>query len=308
MRKLILAALASFVAGQGVAQEEIKFSSFVNRMHIVDQTIIAPMQEAYKKLVGDLSEIVVYDSMSLAGPGRAQWDLVVAGGADMTFSLPTYTQDVHALTLQFELPGLYKDTVEGTNVLWDNIDFFDHDFAGMKIIALWFFDAPALITRDKPVYTLADIRGMKIRVTSPAHARIIKAWGGNPVFSPLPEAYGDLESGKVDALYIAATAMEDFKFYEPANFVTVNLPPTLGLMYIVMDEDKYNSLSEVERNAIDSLSGREPSLKIAEQFQNARPRAIELARANGVQIIELTPFQVQAFTDRFPFTVGQSGE
>jgi TRAP-type C4-dicarboxylate transport system substrate-binding protein len=309
MRKLIAVLVACALAAPVAAEPtELNFATFVTRKHRVDEQLIAPMEQAYEGLVNGLSKIVVYPEGKLVEGTTPQWEGVLSGKSDFTFSLPAYTPEVHQRTLMFELPGLYNDPVAATEELWDNISFVQQDYTGVKIIALWFNDATVLITRDKPVTTLADIRGMKVRVSSNAHARIVKAWGAAPIFVPLAKAYDALASGEVEAIFIGASAVEAFKFYEPANFITTNLPESVGGMFILMNQARYDSLSDTEKQAIDGFSGREVSLKMAQMYKEDGPRAIELARQNGVQIIELNEFQRKAFEDRFPFTHIKIGE
>lgn len=302
MKKIIALFVALACAGPVAAQEnELKFATFVSREHRIDKALIVPIEEAFANLPAGHSKLVVYAANSLVAGPVAQYPKVVEGVSDFTFALPGYTSKLFPHELMFELPGIYTDPVSATEDIWDNIEFIERDFKDVKIIALWGFDPTVLITRDKPVTNISDIRGMKVRITSPAHARIIKAWGATPVTISTPKTYAALESGEVDAVFISGSALQGFRLHEPANFVTVNLPASVGTMYIVMNRDKYESLPQVERDVIDSLSGREVSLKAAKIYEAAWPAAIKVARDNGVQIVELTPFQIKAFEERFPY-------
>jgi TRAP-type transport system periplasmic protein len=309
MRKLIAVVLACALAAPAVAEPaELKFASFVGRMHRVDVHLITPMEQAWEGLVNGASKIVVYAGGELLPGVRPQYEGVVDGTADFTFSMAAYAADAFPNTLMFELPGLYSDPVKATEAVWDNMDFVQKDFAGLQIVGLWFNDPTVLITRDKPVSTLNDIRGLKIRATSPAHARILKSWGAIPVSLPLNKVYDALGNAEIDGVFIAGSAIESFKFFEVAHFATINLPESVAAMYIAMNKARYDSLTDIERQAIDSFSGRESSLDLAHMYQEDASRAIQFARENGVQIIELNEFQRKAFEDRFPYSQTKIGE
>ncbi len=309
MRRLMLLLAVWMLAGQATAQgTELNFSSYVNRQHPIDKLIIAPMEEQYEAMVGGLSKVVVHADGTLVPGPRAQFDAIASGKADFTFALCSYAPDHFQRTLQFELPGLYTDPVEATNAMWDHIDYLGAEAPDIKLMVLWANDPTVLITREKPVTNLTDIRGLKIRVASQAHARIIRAWGGDPVMIPLPaDTYTAFGAGEIDAIFIGASAINSFKFYDFGNFITTNLPSSVVAYYVAMNRARYDSLSEVEQRALDSFSGREASLRAAELYMNAGPRAIEISREKGLQIIELTPYQRQAFEDRFPYAKIEGG-
>ena len=63
-----------------------------------------------------------------------------------------------------------------------------------------FPDNPARISRDKPIATLADFKGLKIRTLPGLQAAVMKQLGASPLYLPIDEVYTSFDKGVIDAL------------------------------------------------------------------------------------------------------------
>ena len=116
----------------------------------------------------------------------------------------------------------------------------DMEKAGVKVL-FWMQDGKAAIASKKPMKTLDDFKGKRVRVPSELGAYTIKALGGAPVFMGGGEVYLALQRGTVDAGISSVTSFVDRKYYEITKYIT---EPNFmfGLYACVINLNKWNSL------------------------------------------------------------------
>ncbi|MDX2446287.1 MAG: TRAP transporter substrate-binding protein [Desulfobacterales bacterium] len=66
----------------------------------------------------------------------------------------------------------------------------------------------------KPIQTLENFKGLKIRTASGAASESVKALGGIPIGMPVPELYISLQKGVVDGCVMSWEGVKSFKIYE----------------------------------------------------------------------------------------------
>lgn len=101
---------------------------------------------------------------------------------------------------------------------------------------------PRTVISTRPINSIADVKGMKIRVVP--NSLFIdqwKAWGANPIQIAAPEVYTALQTGTVDAVDSNATGMASLKWYESAKYLA-NTNHQYTLEYLVMNPKKWESL------------------------------------------------------------------
>jgi tripartite ATP-independent transporter DctP family solute receptor len=89
------------------------------------------------------------------------------------------------------------------------------------------------MTTKKPVYTPADVSGMKLRLPNvPTWMAVWKAMDANPVAVPLPELYAALKSGKAEASEGDLPQIAGFKLDEVQThlIITNHLVQTGGML------------------------------------------------------------------------------
>jgi tripartite ATP-independent transporter DctP family solute receptor len=142
------------------------------------------------------------------------------------------------------LNGEYRDTL---NELFDSIN--------VRILGSLYYGTRQLTT-NKPVTTLSDLKGMKIRVPqTDLYVKMVESWGAAATPMNINELYMALQTGTVDGQENPLTTFESYKFYEVVKNVTLTNHIICPNM-IFMNEDVWNSLSEhdqeVVQNAINS--------------------------------------------------------
>lgn len=122
----------------------------------------------------------------------------------------------------FELPFLFRDREHFYAVLDSEIgDSMKPKFEAKGFHLLGYFDCGIrhIMTVDKPIESIADMEGLKIRtMENPSHLDAFKAFGAKPLPMAYGELYTSLEQKVIDGAEAANTNYYAKKFFEPAPY------------------------------------------------------------------------------------------
>lgn len=179
-------------------------------------------------------------------------DGVIAGQADIGNLCMAYQPGRFVVTNATSLPLGLPNSKVASLVLWDIYKKYNPKaFAKVKVLTM-FTTAPTNIMSKVPVRNLSDIKGLDLRASGGA-AKILGAWGANPVGMPMPATVEALQKGVVKGLFSSLEVMKDFKFAETCKYVTM----TNTVIYpfaVVMNMDKWNSLPKDVQEVMEGLS------------------------------------------------------
>jgi TRAP-type C4-dicarboxylate transport system substrate-binding protein len=136
------------------------------------------------------------------GPMQAYYDLIRRGAVDIGWLLHGSTPDRFPLTGLIELPFTVATATIGTRVLNEPAirARLDPEHRGVKVLFLMTHQAGHLLTVHRPVRSLADLRGLRIRFPSGPTRALLAAWGASPVAMPPQAIAENIERGVVDGL------------------------------------------------------------------------------------------------------------
>jgi TRAP-type C4-dicarboxylate transport system substrate-binding protein len=124
----------------------------------------------------------------------------------------------------------------------------------MKLVAVRPLPPYGLIC-NKPIRTLADFKGKRVRSYGVALPAMLEALGAVSVGMPDVEAYEALSNNILDCSAADIALVDAFKLNEVAKyFIDVPMGASWGHI-IVMNTSKYASLSADQKKVIDSLQG-----------------------------------------------------
>ncbi len=282
--KLALFGLA--LSSSAVFADELKFANFMPPTHPYVPGAFEPFAKAVTDATKGEVTVKLYNGGELGAGPVEQYSRVVDGVAELAVSLPGYTASQFPLTLTAELPGVL-DEATGTENLWKHLSEFDHDYRRVQLVALWSSAENLLFSREKPVRSLADVKGMKIRVPSRNTGLLVEAWGGTPVSMPVSEIYNAMQTGVIDAAMIDGTGINAFKLAEVANSITKGMKTTNSPFFIIMNRDAFDALSPEQQEAVRtagkqaSLDGQKVQLTVAEKG------LADFAATSGKEVITL---------------------
>lgn len=157
------------------------------------------------------------------------------------------------------VPFLYRDYDHMRKVLLSPI-FASHLEAaekatGVKVINMNGDTAPReLTTRDKPVKTAADFKGLKIRIAESAMVRTAMGkLGANPQVIPFADLYVALKQGVVDAQENGVIPIKSMSFYEVQKYLTLT-HYIRDVETFFISADRWKTLTPMQQKAINEAS------------------------------------------------------
>jgi TRAP-type C4-dicarboxylate transport system substrate-binding protein len=252
-----------FSATPAYSADELKLAHFMPPVHTLHQKVFQPLAEALSKETDGELTIRIYPAGALGKGPVQQYKRAVTGVADITFCLQNYTAGIFPRSLLITRPGLVANAEAGTRKLWEIYDpWLKTEYEAIKLLGLWAMSPTTLMTRERKVASLADIKGMKVRISSPIESELVQAWGAVPVAMPITESYSALTTGVVDAVLIQPSALyKPWNLAEPAKHLTVDLPSPASVVFLAMNRQRWEGLSPAHQAALDRLTGRDFSIR-----------------------------------------------
>ncbi len=191
----------------------IKFSTWHPPASREVKNVWKPMLEELKKRSDGRITYTLYAGGAL-GKGPEHFDIVKNGLSDMGYFTATWTPGRFPLSDVLSLAAEVKGKDIGTdigNATYQKV--LKGEFEGVKVIELNGCISSYLWT-TKPVRTLEDCKGLRIRSPGGHQTHYIESLGAEPVFMPLGDVYMAMETGTIDGLVTCPPLVLAFKLYE----------------------------------------------------------------------------------------------
>ena len=213
------------------------------------------------------------------------------GVVDVALITPIYVKGgVHLIRAQSGFYGGVR-TIEQQVALYhclaEGNAQFESEMAGLKVLAVQGGNLPGLVTRDKPVETLDDLRGMRIRV--PAELlNVMRDLGADPVNMPMGEVYSALAKGIIDGVVAPTDTFQALHLAEVALYYLPLAVPRGAYPARAMGLARWQQLSGSQRNVLErAIPVWEAAL--AEENRRALDEGWQYAQQEGVVEISLLP-------------------
>lgn len=190
---------------------ELTYSIFFPATH--KNTLLA--QDWAKEIgtrTGGKVKITVFPGGTLT-KAEVCYDGVEKGISDIGMSVLGYTRGKFPLSEVLDLPLGVRNGAAATamaNAFYQK--FAPKEFGSVKIMYLH-AHGPGFLHTKKPVKTLEDLKGLKVRCTG-LSAKIVTALGGTPVAMPMGETYDALSRGVVDGSMSPVESLEGWRWGE----------------------------------------------------------------------------------------------
>ncbi|QMU57345.1 MAG: hypothetical protein GKR98_03465 [Boseongicola sp.] len=288
MKRLFSAIAAAGIAlGSAASADEFSLAYFMGPKHPMNAAVFTPFAEKLAEVSGGELTVKQFPGGALNSVPPKQYAILLDGVADIVFTLPGYTGDVFPMTQVVGLPGVCESASACTEALLRAQGLLESEY-NAKLLAIWANAPPVLLTKDKPVRSLEDLKGMKIRVTNKSDLPIVEALGASAVAQPVNVINQNLTNGVIDAIAIGPSAIRSFKLQEPANYLTTWFPGSGSAFVLLMNNDVYNGLSDQERAWIDAASEDSLALAGGSFYDRAAGGGLKIAAEAGVEMIDLS--------------------
>ena len=213
------------------------------------------------------------------------------GVADIGLITPIYIKGgVHLIRLQ---SGFYSGTttVESQVALYRCLAAASPQYAielhGLKILAVQGGSLPGIITTSKPVRSLDDIRGMRLRAPTELLG-VLDELGADPVNMPMGDVYSALAKGVLDGVVAPLDTFKSLHFAEVAHYYANLIIPRGAYPARAMSLEKWNTLSESQQKVLEA-STQVWEASMAQKVYAALGEGEAVAHEQGVEFAEFSP-------------------
>ncbi|MCK5165105.1 MAG: TRAP transporter substrate-binding protein [Desulfobacula sp.] len=266
---------------------ELKLAHFMPSMHVQHVKAFEPFAKTVAELSKGEVTVKIYPSGQLGNP-KTMVDSIRMGITDIGFVLPSYVPGRFQRSSVFELPFVFNSAVHVAKGFYDLYDeYLAEDYKDFKV--LWVLSAPLsqVHTTEKPLLSINDFKGRKIRGGNALESKAIKLLGGNPVGMPISELSISLQKGVVDGCFTPYAALKSHKLIDVSKHIT-EFNFSGALMCVLMNKKKWNSLSADAKKIIDQVATREFGLKAAGVFDQEDEENKAAAQAKGTKSYKLS--------------------
>ena len=245
---------------------------------------VEPWLKQVEEATGGKVKIQTYHGQTLA-KAKDLWNATKTGIADIGWICHGYFPNLTPLSDVISLPALPFTTAEkGSEVMWKLYEQFPdirNEFQDVKVLLFYTSEPYTLITRDQPVRSIEDLKGLKIRMVGGPPTEMVRALGGAPLFISMADAYISLQKGVMDGMGAPWEAIQTWRFYDVVNHYT-QVPFPAVYFSIVMNKVTWEGLPSDVQSAIMSVSGLAGSKFWGRNFfDNAKTVSLEKIKASG---------------------------
>ncbi len=294
LRNAVGALAAAAIAATPVAAQEVtlRFHHIWTPQAMASVNVIQPWCEKIAAQSANRMRCQVLPAMSGGGTPPQLVDRVKDGVDDLTITLPGYTAGRFPAMEVFELPFMTNSAEAGARAAWDYFQRYGvKEFAGMKILAVWVHDEGYIHTVPRPVRTLADFKGLKMRAPTRQTNKLLATLGATPVGMPLPAIPDAVARGTIDGFLLPWEVMPSLRLHELVKYHSETDParPALysAVFVFAMNQARYDALPADLRKVIDDNSGAALSQEIGRIWDNSQAAGRKLAqeRGNAIYVI-----------------------
>lgn len=264
---------------------ELTYSIFFPPTH--QNTVLATewAREVEKRTEGKV-KITLFPSGTLTAADKC-YDGVEKGISDIGMSVLGYTRGRFPLSEVIDLPLGYRSGAQATALINAfNQKFQPKEFDTVHLLYLH-AHGPGFLHTKKPVATLTEVQGLKIRCTGLA-AKVVTALGGTPVAMPMGETYDALSRGVVDGSMAPVESLQGWKWGEVVSSTTASYGAAYSTAFFVaMNKAKWETLPPAVQQAFTQVS-QEWIPRTGAGWDQMDQAGREFATAKGNQLIALS--------------------
>ncbi|MDG4716815.1 MULTISPECIES: TRAP transporter substrate-binding protein [Winogradskyella] len=282
---LIAVTLTAFSCSDTSDVETIKLAHSLDVNHSVHKAMVK-MGEDLAEISGGKMQLEIYPSQQL-GTERECIELLQIGSLDMTKVSVGVMENFAPRMKVFGLPYLFRDRAHAFEVLDGPIgqELLDE---GTKywIKGMCYYDAGSrsFYTKDKPINSPEDLKGLKIRVMESVTAMdMVKSLGGSPTPISWGELYTSLQQGVVDGAENNPPSFYLSRHYEVCKYYSLDEHTVLPDVLII-GTHVWDRLSEQQKKWLQQAVDQSVSYQ-RELWAEAEKEALEEVQKAGVTVV-----------------------
>lgn len=161
-------------------------------------------------------------------------------------------------------------------------------------IGLAFYDSGARsLYAKKPIRTVADVKGMKVRVQqSDLWVALVGAMGGNATPMPFGEVYTGLKTGLLDAAENNIPSYDSVKHYESAKYYS-KTEHSMAPEMLLMSKVVWDKLPKADQDLFRAAAKESVAFQ-RKKWDEQETKSLAAVKAGGAEIIDVDKKSFQA--------------
>jgi len=290
------------IAGPASAETELLFNRFVPAKHPFNVGMFIPWAKDVERVTNG-SVKVKFTEKSLAPPPK-QWNMVSKGIADVAMLANNFESGRLKLPNIAQLPFGHDEAEKRSVALWrTHQEYFSKadEYKGMKLLGLWTISGANFLA-DKPITKLEDLQNYKMWAINGIPNKMMKSLGAVVVSVPGVQMFNVVSKGVVNGSVTSLYTLNTFKLMPYIKNVTV-IPGGFNSnnFSLLLNEAKWNGLTDAEREAITSISAETIAVNAGKRIDLLDANAKKAAIEKGITFQTASPEFVAAMDEKLQF-------
>lgn len=247
---------------------------------------MASMAENVEEISGGELKVEIYPTGQL-GNERELLELVQLGTIEMTKISGAVLENIVPPIQAFSVPYLFRDEEHMEKVLWGDLGdelLLEGEKYGLRGIGYYDAGQRSFYTKNAPIQTPDDLRGLKIRVQPSVMAiNLVRNLGGSPTPLSYGELYTAFQGGIVDGAENNPPSFYTSRHYEVTDYYVLN-EHTAVPDVLVIGTQVWNDLSDQEREWLQQAVDESIEYQ-RELWRESEEESFEVVQEAGIEVI-----------------------
>lgn len=243
--------------------------------------------ETLEKMTNGDVKTETYAGGSLAGGTKAM-DMLKVGSIEIYVDAPGDFAVMYVPFSVFAMPYLFDNLDQVDRALDAKVsqNMFEgfRKATGLRVLGA-LCDGFRVCSTKKPLRTLADIKGLKMRVPpAPAYLETWKALGANPTPIDASELFTSLATGVVDGQENPLATIWEKKFYEVVKYLSFTDHQTRIPLYVMNDKFFQSLPNDYQAKANQAM--REAVIWGRKQVRDSEVKYLKMLQEKGMVVVK----------------------
>ncbi len=283
----VAVSIGSVLSSPALAQDDVvslRWASFVSPMSTNNADAVPAFAKAVEEASGGTLKIEHYPGGTLGKSPVQQLAMVENGVADIAEVVVAYSPGRFPELSIFELPFLVESNVEAGLAAWKLYEKgLVSDFDELMLAAI-IMSGPYGVSTSKPINSIEDLAGLRLRAAGPIQNEIVTRLGAVPVGNiPAPSIAENISRGVIDGTLMAPGNLFTFRIADAAEHHNFDLK--LGSVAVIFPirRDTYEKLPPKAKAAFDQYSGEWLTRLLGEGLDRQQASTVETIRSDSAR-------------------------
>ena len=282
---MAIAVAVTSAASAAFAQTEVKLSYNQPATSAAWQEVIEPYAARLETLSQGKLTVARYPGEVLH-PVADGFRAAATGITDVTSAWPLYQASSFNLFHGLQLPGAMPASDIATVRVMDELysKYLRDEYERMRVKLAFNASTPSYdILSTKPINSLDDLSGLRIRAGGSTATQIVERLGAIPVTMSITDAYTAFQQGVVDGIILASADMVAYRMYEVGKHYYQIGVARIAIPHAISAQ--FHDGLPAEMQAVFAEAGDQAGYDYARMYMGLTENAIQRMEQEGVTIV-----------------------